>query len=223
MNQPVLNDKEFSLFQMIYETAGINMTSAKKPLIGGRLAKRVKHFGLNSYMEYFDLLSTNTTGEFQVAIDLLTTNETFFFREHKHFDFLIEHVLPTWRYGSRRLWSAASSSGEEAYTLAMVLAEHSPTNDWEIVGTDLSTRVLEKARNGHYPISRADNIPRNYLTNYCFKGVGRQDGTFIVAKELRQRVSFLHANLKSDLSKLDSFDVIFLRNVLIYFDMAVIS
>lgn len=220
MDQPILNDKEFTLFQqMIYETAGIHMTTAKKALVSGRLARRVKHFGLSSYMEYFDLLKTKANGEFQVAIDLLTTNETFFFREPKHFDFIRDRILPTWRTGSRRIWSAASSSGEEAYTLAMVLAEHSPIKSWEILGTDLSTRVLEKARNGQYPMSRIDNIPQNYLTRYCLKGVGSQEGTFLVANELRKRVSFVHANLKSDLTKLGSFDVIFLRNVLIYFDL----
>ena len=167
MDALVLKDNEFALFQkMIYETAGINMSPAKKALVSGRLAKRVKHFGLSSYGEYFKLLSNTTTGEFQTAVDLLTTNETFFFREPKHFDFLRERVLPHWRNGQRRVWSAASSSGEEAYTLAMVLAEHTPTRDWEIVGTDISTRVLEKARSGHYPMERTKNIPQDFLKKY---------------------------------------------------------
>lgn len=220
MEQLLLKDSEFALFQkMIYETAGINMSDAKKALVSGRLAKRVKHFGLTSYGDYFQLLGNSANGEFQMAVDLLTTNETFFFREPKHFDFLRDRVLPGWRTGTRRVWSAASSSGEEAYTLAMVLAEHAPFKDWEIVGTDISTRVLEKARGGHYPIERAKNIPHTYLANYCLKGTGSQEGTFLVGKELRARVNFTHANLKSDLSKLGSFDVIMLRNVLIYFDL----
>jgi chemotaxis protein methyltransferase CheR len=155
----------------------------------------------------------------QMAVDLLTTNETFFFREPKHFDFLRENVLPGWNTGPRRVWSAASSSGEEAYTLAMVIAEHAPTDAWEIIGTDISTRVLEKARSGHYPIDRAKNIPNTYLTKYCLKGAGSQEGTFIVGKHLRVRAKFMHFNLKSDLTSLGIFDVIFLRNVLIYFDM----
>lgn len=220
MDLPVLRDHEFSLFQkLIYETAGIHMTSAKKALVSGRLAKRVKHYGLSTYSEYFDLLKTAGHGELQTAVDLLTTNETFFFREPKHFDFLRDQVLPGWRTGPRRVWSAASSSGEEAYTLAMVLAEHALTEAWEIVGTDISTRVLERARAGQYPIERADNIPKTYLTKYCLKGTGRQDGTFIVCRELRARVGFVHANLQTDLGRLGSFDVIFLRNVLIYFDL----
>jgi chemotaxis protein methyltransferase CheR len=220
MDGIVLKDTEFALFQkMIYETAGINMSPAKKALVSGRLAKRVKHFGLSSYGEYFRMLGNSANGEFQTAVDLLTTNETFFFREQRHFDFLRNKVLPKWRIGPRRVWSAASSSGEEAYTLAMLLAEHVGTSEWEIVGTDISTRVLEKARRGHYPMERSKNIPELYLKKYCLKGVAAQEGTFLISKELRTRVSFLHANLKTDLRQLGSFDVIFLRNVLIYFDI----
>lgn len=217
---PVLKDNEFVLFQkMIYETAGINMSSAKKALVSGRLARRLKYYGLTSYGDYFDLLHSSNNGEFQMAVDLLTTNETFFFREPRHFDFLREEVLPAWRTGPRRVWSAACSSGEEAYTLAMMLAEHAPTKDWEIIGTDISTRVLEKARSGHYAIERAEKIPRPYLNNYCLKGVGKQEGTFLIERNLRERISFLHANLKQDLGKLGHFDLIFLRNVMIYFDL----
>ena len=220
MDLPALKDHEFSLFQkLIYETAGIHMTTAKKALVSGRLAKRVKHFGLDSYAQYFDLLKSAQHGEMQTAVDLLTTNETFFFREPKHFDFLRDKVFPGWRSGPRRVWSAASSSGEEAYTLAMVLAEHCPTDAWEIVGTDISTRVLERARRGQYPIERAGNIPRTYLSKYCLRGTGSQEGTFIVCRELRARASFVHANLQTDMTRFGSFDVIFLRNVLIYFDL----
>lgn len=217
---PVLQDSEFALFQkMIYEAAGINMSSAKKALVSGRLARRLKHYGLSSYGDYFDLLHSSNNGEFQMAVDLLTTNETFFFREPKHFDFLRDEILPGWRSGQRRVWSAACSSGEEAYTLAMILAEHSPARDWEIIGTDISTRVLEKARSGHYAIERAAKIPEKYLTKYCLKGVGKQEGTFIIEQSLRNRLTFSHANLKQDLTALGKFDVIFLRNVMIYFDM----
>ncbi|MBI1423491.1 MAG: methyltransferase domain-containing protein [Gammaproteobacteria bacterium] len=220
MDALVLKDSEFALFQkMIYETAGINMSDAKKALVSGRLAKRVKHYGLSSFGEYFKLLNSDKRGEFQMAVDLLTTNETFFFREPKHFDFLRERILPHWLNGPRRIWSAASSSGEEAYTLAMVLAAHARTASWEIVGTDISTRVLQKARSGHYIMERSRNIPDTYLKKYCLKGTGTQDGTFLIGKELRDRVSFRHANLKTDLSQLGGFDLIMLRNVLIYFDI----
>lgn len=220
MDAPVLKDSEFALFRnMIYEIAGISMSDAKKALVGGRLAKRVKHHGLPSYSDYFKLLNSKGSSELQIAVDLLTTNETFFFREPKHFDFLRDRLLPGWRGGTRRLWSAACSSGEEAYTLAMVMASHCPTDAWEIVATDISTRVLERARSGHYAIERAKHIPNAYLSEYCLKGTGGQEGTFILTKEMRRRVDFRHANLTTDLSHLGNFDVIFLRNVLIYFDV----
>ena len=220
IDTPILSDSEFRLFQkMIYDTAGINMSNAKKALVSGRLVKRLKYYGLSSYRDYFNLLSTAKEGELQIAVDLLTTNETFFFREEKHFDYMRNTILPGWHTGPRRIWSAAASSGEEAYTLAMVTAEHSPTSAWEIIGTDISTRVLERARSAQYPIERAENIPRNYLTKYCLKGIGVQEGTFIIIRSLRERVRFVHANLKDNLSKLGKFDLIFLRNVMIYFDM----
>jgi chemotaxis protein methyltransferase CheR len=216
----VMTDSEFPLFQkMLYDIVGINMTGAKKALVTGRLAKRLRHYGLASYTDYFHLLKNEENGEQQMAIDLLTTNETYFFRESKHFDFLREVILPKWKTGVRRIWSAASSSGEEAYTLSMVLSEHCSVKEWAIVGTDICTQVIDKARLAQYPIERADNIPDAYLKKYCLKGVGSQDGTFIIANELRSRVGFEHANLKSDLTRLGSFDLIFLRNVLIYFDI----
>jgi len=220
MNAPQLSDSEFELFRhMIYETAGINLSSAKKALVSGRLAKRVKHFCLSSYGDYFEVIRDDASDELQMAIDLLTTNETYFFREPKHYDYLRDKVLPEWRTGSRRLWSAASSSGEEAYTLAMVMAEHSSIENWEIIGTDISRRVVERAKKSQYPLERSSSIPREYLIKYCLKGVGSQEGTFIPGSELRDRVSFIHANLKHDLTHLGSFDVIFLRNVMIYFDL----
>mgnify|MGYP002620783461 CR=1 FL=1 len=220
MNVPVLQDSEFALFQkMIYDIAGISMSEAKKALVGGRLAKRVKHYDLPSYRDYFEMLKAKGSTELQVAVDLLTTNETFFFREPKHFDFLRNEILPDWLYGTHRVWSAACSSGEEAYTLAMVMAAHCPTDAWEVVATDISTRVLERARSGHYAIERARHIPKAYLNEYCLKGTGRQEGTFIMTQGMRRRVDFRHANLTADLSQLGHFDVIFLRNVLIYFDL----
>lgn len=218
--QPTLKDQEFALFQkLIYDAAGINMSPAKKALVSGRLAKRLKHFGLTSYADYFQLLKTNPNGEMQTAVDLLTTNETFFFREPKHFEFLRNNIINHWGSSPRRIWSAASSSGEEAYTLAMVLAEYAPSDQWEIVGTDISTRMVEKAQAAHYPLARSDGIPKAFLSKYCLKGTGSQEGTLLIDRKLRNHTQFLHANLRTDLSRLGLFDVIFLRNVLIYFDM----
>lgn len=221
MRAITLTEKEFGQFkQMIYERTGIHLSTAKMPLVSSRLAKRLKHHQLGSYAEYFRLITAKMhADELQTAIDLLTTNETHFFREPKHFDFLRDRILATRQRGRPfRVWSAASSSGEEPYTIAMVLAECLGNEPWEVVGSDISTRVLERARSGHYPIERAEEIPRSYLTRYCLKGVGSQAGTLLVARELRERVRFMQINLNEPLPKLGEFDVIFLRNVMIYFN-----
>lgn len=221
MNIPSLSDQEFKQFQsMIYDIAGISMSPAKKPLVSGRLAKRVKHHGFPSYGDYFRaLMKDESRSELQVAVDLLTTNETYFFREPKHFDFLRNHILPQHLPGKAfRVWSAASSSGQEAYSIAMTLADCLGDKPWEVVASDISTRVLEKARGGHYPMDQAEDIPQSMLTSYCLKGIGSQAGTFLVERRLRNRVSFMQVNLNLKLPKLGEFDVIFLRNVMIYFD-----
>jgi chemotaxis protein methyltransferase CheR len=223
MSQSAITDQEFALFQrLIYKIAGINLSDAKKVLLVGRLQKRLRHHMLDSFSEYYRMLSAGKhPEELQIMVDLLTTNETYFFREPKHFDFVRDEVLPKRRAGGTfRVWSAASSTGEEAYTLAMLLAENLSGSAWEIVGSDISTQVLEKARRGHYPIERNEGIPPAFLTKYCRKGVRSQAGTFLISSELRSRVSFHHINLtlpvEADIGK---FDVIFLRNVMIYFDM----
>ncbi len=117
-----------------------------------------------------------------------------------------------------RVWSAASSTGEEPYSIAMQLADLLGDTPWEIVASDLSTQVLEKAKSGLFPMQRAEEISPKYLTRFCLKGTGTQEGSFLVSRELRSRVNFMHINLNEPLPKLGEFDVIFLRNVMIYFD-----
>ncbi|MGX9566254.1 CheR family methyltransferase [Pseudomonas sp. CFBP 5748] len=220
MNTPVLSDKEFQQYRaMIFEIAGISMSDAKKPLVSGRLAKRVRHHELSSYGEYFRLLARDRT-EQQVAVDLLTTNETYFFREPKHFGFLRERIVPELANRSTlRVWSGACSSGEEPYSIAMTLAEARGNRPWELLASDLSTRVLDKARTGLYPIADAQDIPQPLLIKYCLKGVGEHTGTLLVDPALRSRMSFRQINLNAALPGLGEFDVIFLRNVMIYFDL----
>jgi chemotaxis protein methyltransferase CheR len=221
MDIAAINDKEFSQFQnLIYKIAGISLSPAKKPLVSGRLAKRLREHRLSSYGDYFKLLSSGKhPDEIQAAVDLLTTNETYFFREPKHFDFLRDKVLANHKKGRAfRVWSAASSSGQEAYTIAMVAADCLGDQPWEVVASDISTRVLEHARTGHYPIEQARHIPDRYLSNYCLKGVGSQQGTFLIDSSLRNRVNFMQINLNSTLPKIGEFDLVFLRNVMIYFD-----
>jgi chemotaxis protein methyltransferase CheR len=221
LNQPQLKDTEFTKFQSwLYEATGINLTSAKKALVAGRLQKRLAHHQLKSYGEYFQLIMSKTaTAELQIATDLLTTNETYFFREPKHFDYLRQQILPYIIPAKPfRVWSAASSSGEEAYTIAMVLASVLTTTQWEVFGSDISTHVLQIAQNAHYPMSRASTIPKNLLSEYCLKGVSSQEGTFLIGRDLRNRVKFSQINLNETMPNVGEFDVIFLRNVMIYFD-----
>jgi chemotaxis protein methyltransferase CheR len=222
MHIAALNDIEFQQFRSwLHLAAGINLPPSKKALVAGRLTKRLKHYNLNSYGDYFRLISHKAEGvELQIALDLLTTNETHFFREPRHFDFLRAQVLPKVRPGKTfRVWSAASSSGEEPYTLAMTLADGLPNTPWEIVASDISTRVLEKARSGHYAMEKARNIPQPLLARHCLKGTGTQVGTFLIEPGLRSRVQFMQINLNAALPKIGEFDIIFLRNVMIYFDM----
>lgn len=216
-----LADSDFSQFQtLLHRLAGIHLSPAKKAMVSGRLAKRVRHHRLRGYGDYLRLLhSGSEPQEMQIALDLLTTNETYFFREPKHFDFLRARILPERRPGKPfRIWSAACSSGEEPYSLAMLLADRLREAPWEIVASDISTRVLERARSAHYAIERAERIPAAYLSAFCLKGVGRQDGTFLINQNLRNRIRFLQINLNEQLPQLGDFDVIFLRNVMIYFD-----
>ena len=222
MSTPVLSDAEFGLLRdWVYAQAGISMSTSKKPLVMSRLLKRLNHHGLPSFGDYHRMLTNGSSrDEPQIAIDLLTTNETYFFREPKHFDFLRQRAIGTRRPGvTYRVWSAACSSGEEPWSIAMTLAELLPDSPWEITASDLSTRVLERARTAHYALERAEHIPRPLLVKYCLRGVGSQEGSFRIVPELRQRVHFQQVNLINKLPEVGTFDLIFLRNVLIYFDL----
>lgn len=220
MNTTVLSDQEFQQFKSwIYQTAGINFSAEKKALVTCRLAKRISHYNLSSYSQYFRLLvSGEHPEETQTAVDLLTTNETYFFREPKHFQFL-EQVLASHPRGRPfRVWSAASSYGQEAYSIAMTLADKLGSQPWDILATDISRRVVEQAKAGHYPIGQTQHIPKEYLSRYCLKGIGSQAGTFLIEANLRERVTFSLLNLTHPLPQIGEFDVVFLRNVMIYFD-----
>ncbi|HEY6927014.1 MAG TPA: protein-glutamate O-methyltransferase CheR [Steroidobacteraceae bacterium] len=215
-----ISDSEFSQFQrFIYEAAGITLGSAKKALVSGRLAKRLHACKVNSYSEYFRVLKGGNAAELQIAIDLLTTNETYFFREPNHFQFLKQQIASdAFRTSSLRVWSAAGSTGEEAYSIAMLLEDSLPGQPWEVVASDISTRVLERARAGHYSMDRIDNFPPGYLQRFCLKGRDEQAGTMLIQRALRGKVRFLQVNLNAALPHLGMFDVVFLRNVLIYFN-----
>lgn len=213
-----LSDQDFTRFQrLLFDIAGIHLAPAKKVMVVGRLGQRLRAHSLQCFSEYFQLLQRRQD-ELQVAVDLLTTNETYFFREPRHFEFLREHLLAgPWRPGSLRIWSAACSSGEEPYSVAMLLADRLGESGWEVLASDLSTRVLERARSGVYPMHRAGLIPEDYLRRFCLKGMGEEEGTLLVERSLRDRVRFRQINLNAPLPQLGAFDLVLLRNVLIYF------
>jgi chemotaxis protein methyltransferase CheR len=218
-----ITDAELALFQrFIFEAAGISMSDAKKALVMGRLSKRLALHQLSNFSQYFNFISSGKQAEeVQIAVDLLTTNETYFFREIKHFDFLREQaLLARNRSQPFRVWSAASSSGEEAYSIAMVLADCLASTPWEVLGTDISTHVLQGAQRALYTMERARHIPPAYLQRFCLKGAGVHEGQLLVDRSLRSRVLFRHLNLNEALPNLGQFDLVFLRNVMIYFNDA---
>lgn len=216
-----LKDSEFKIFQqLIYDWAGIHMNESKRALIAGRLLKRLRFYQLQSYQEYLDfILKPENKEEKQIMVNLLTTNETYFFRESQHLDFLGDEVLPKYTgYEKFRIWSAAASSGQEAYSIAMVLEESKVKGNWEILGTDISETVLEKAKNAIYPIEQSEKIPEKLLKKYCLRGVRSNYGSFTVVDEIKNHVHFMKMNLNETFPNLGLFDVVFLRNVMIYFD-----
>lgn len=217
---PIINSTYKSFQDLVRSESGIYLSDAKKSLLTSRLAKRLRHHALNSYEEYYQLVQ-NDSLELQMMIDIITTNETSFFRESHHFDFLKDSILPSVKGGKYRAWSAAASIGAEAYTLAMVLDEALlPRNiDWEVVGTDINTEVIVKAKQSLYPMEHARSIDKKYLKKYCLKGINQYEGFFLIDDHLKKNCQFFNANLMNPpSSQIGQFDVIFLRNMLIYFD-----
>lgn len=220
----VMSDSAFSGFQnLIFKAAGITMSNAKKSLVTGRLSKRLRALDLynfDDYLKYLGSTEAANNNEFQMFTDLLTTNETYFYREPQHFDFLEEEILNNHNPEKLfRVWSAASSSGEEAYTLAMILAESlGVTGNWEVIGTDISTRMIKTAKQGIYSDHRVRMVPANIRYKYLLKGTKEHRGFVAVVPELKKHVRFEHYNLVASPNTNEMFDVIFCRNVLIYFN-----
>ncbi len=229
---PPLTGREFIGFQrLVYREAGIWLSSAKQALLVGRVSRRLRELGGMSFGDYLKRAHEDETERVRL-LDALCTHETHFFREPRHFDLLEREVLPRWRErgdtgageGRRvRVWSAGCSSGEEPFSLAMVLRHHLPAEegwDIQILATDLSTRVLERARQALWPVDKAEEIPKPYLRAYMLRGVGSQEGKMKAGPELRSLVRFQRVNLNDGQGVVGRFDLIFCRNVLIYFDMA---
>jgi len=222
---PHLDDASFGrIGALMHEAVGLSFAVSKKALIASRLAPRLARLGLAGFDDYAALIaSPNDGGEFQVAVDLLTTNETYFFREPAHFRLLEQHVHRL-RPRSFALWSAASSFGDEAYSAAMLLAELQQQgrlgDDWQVLGTDISDRVLRSAVTAIYPQERLREVSPERLRRFCLRGEGESEGLVQMQPRLRERVSFGQLNLCRPIEALGPFDAIFLRNVLIYFDAA---
>jgi len=223
MSTPALDERSFDrIAALMHSAVGLSFGANKKSLVSSRLNGRLARLGLGSFSEYASLLeSADDGGEFQMAVDLLTTNETYFFREPAHFA-LLERELASQRPQQLRVWSAASSFGDEAYSTAMLLSDLALQgrigNDWSILGTDISDRVLQCAARGIYPEDRLRDVSPERLKRYCLRGEGESDGLVQVRDTLRKRVRLGQLNLCADIEPLGPFDVIFLRNVLIYFD-----
>jgi chemotaxis protein methyltransferase CheR len=227
-----IREQEFKLFQkLIEEQAGIFLAPVKKALLEARLSKRIKELGLASFSAYYTHVVEDRDGnELVEMLDRITTNETQFFREARQFEFLSQLVVHDWtaqadagfRPRQIRAWSAGCSSGEEPYSLAMILWQHFPPSaGWEIeiLATDISTRVLDRARQGIWPIEKAKDIPPEYLRSFMLKGTGKQEGKMKAGAAIRSMIRFERLNLNDDVYPVTSlFDLILCRNVLIYFD-----
>jgi chemotaxis protein methyltransferase CheR len=223
-----VTDRDFVRFQtLIHREAGIWLAPVKKALLVGRLAKRLRELGLDSYGDYYERAVEDEAERIRM-LDCICTNETHFFREPRHFEFLSERVFPAWRdeadAGRRprrlRVWSAACSTGEEPYTLAMVLLTAFPSGwELEVVASDLSTKVLARAAAGLWPLEKSQEIPADHLKAFMLKGFGAQEGLMKAGPEIRAIVRFARVNLVgSDWPGGPPFDLVFCRNVLIYFD-----
>lgn len=223
----VLSDKELKyVIDLVYSRCGIALNQTKKRMASARISKRLRMLGLKSFSEYFDYLNTpeGETDEMASMIDVITTNTTQFFRESHHFEFLVNKVLPEIiESGTQRfkIWSAGCSSGEEAYTIAMVLADYfeKQTGNFSIIATDISTRMLSEAKRAIYEKAEIESVPKSLIRKYLMRGKGSQIGNYRVVPELRQHISFCRLNLVDRNLALDEkMDIIFCRNVTIYFD-----
>lgn len=218
-----MTNEDFLFFtERIYQLAGIYMAETKRDLLTSRLDIFLRKSAIKTIEELKQgLLNADSEVE-QQFVNLLTTNKTDFFREPKHFDYLIEVLIPLWKEQNKteiNIWCSASSTGEEAYTIAMVLSEHLPsTMSFKILATDIDTEVLHKAQNGVYDMQKISEIPDEYHS-YLQEGQKTAQGWFKTNDELHSKILFKQHNLiESNTPGRQTFDLVFCRNVLIYFE-----
>ncbi|MBC8018109.1 MAG: protein-glutamate O-methyltransferase [Verrucomicrobia bacterium] len=228
----MLQDREFQRFSsLIYDSVGIKMPPAKKTMLEARLQKRLKALAIPSFEEYANYVFSQEgrAGELVHLIDVVTTNKTDFFREPAHFDFMVKTAIPSILHGrgdlSReplRIWSAGCSTGEEPYTLAMVLSEFAdgcPDFQVAITASDICTQVLQTAKTAIYPEERTDPIPLNLKKKYLLRSREKSSALVRISPRLRSLVSFRRINfMDDDFGIAEKMDIIFCRNVVIYFD-----
>lgn len=222
--KPTLSrDLFLNLSHLVYEQAGIRLGEKKEALLSARVGKRMRVLGLKTYEEYWRRLKNDKTGDEIIALlDHISTNVTYFYREEQHFDLLAERVRRLQASGQKRFrfWSAGCSTGEEPYSIAMAIYDVlKNTADVKILATDISTRVLKHANAGRYRASRIEKIPASCLSNYMMQNDTGGEATWEVIPEIRRWVHFARLNLSTVPYPMNGpFDVIFCRNVMIYFD-----
>jgi len=224
-----LSETDFNrLSTFIYSNYGIKMPKAKHIMLQSRLQKRLRELDMSSFKDYVDYVFTREGQDNEVVhmIDVVSTNKTDFFREPVHFEFLQNHILPEYikegKYKTFKVWSAGSSSGEEAYTIAISINEFREKNggpDFSIYATDISSRILKSAAEAIYKEQRIESLPLNLKKKYFLKSKDRAVENVRVIPELRKKVTFDRLNfMDNTYPGNEIFDLIFCRNVLIYFD-----
>ena len=215
-----ISEKEFlQLKDIIYTKSGLHITKENSTHLKNKLYDRLVEKDIQTFRDYYDYLIENED-EIQSMINAVTTNETYFFREQKHFDFLKKYILPNVKYEQFRCWSAAGSNGSEVYSIAMELKSNLSTyQNWELTMSDINDDMVKFAKDGIYPLKYTQKIPEQYLKEYCFKGQNEDEGFFKINKTLKKNILYKHINLMDPRdSELGMFDVVFLRNVIIYFN-----
>jgi chemotaxis protein methyltransferase CheR len=224
MDCSITTDEFLRFRKLIYDESGISLSDQKQSLLASRLSKRLRELGLETFSDYFITVTEDPNREeFTRMLDLISTNKTDFFREPKHFDFLRERILPELAGGKRiRIWSSACSSGEEPYTIAMTLYEgvSDPAQwDFQVLASDLSTRVLAKAAAGVYGEDRFRDVPPDVLRRHFLRGRGERAGVYKVKPHLAEMIRFRRLNLMDEQFPIKTpLDLVFCRNVMIYFD-----
>ena len=219
-----LSEKQFNYVRnMIYRIAGIKLQSGKEEMVKARLMKRLRVLGISSYEKYLDFVEKDTSKtELTHLVDVLTTNKTDFFREQQHFDFLSQQIIPKLdKHGKFRIWSAGCSSGEEPYTIAMLLREELPNVDMydiRILATDVSSRMVERVRQAQYDKKTLNDVAPLYRNKYFISPNGKSEGSYRIRDDVRNMVRVARLNLMQPWPMQGPFDIIFCRNVMIYFD-----